>query len=420
MSSNVGKWSSIQPPSGTPVNSRLSRIRLLAVTITIPLMVLNIVTFLVGMRLAMAGFDDFRHLYTAAYMVRSGHRHEIYDEASNREFQDRVVSYGNGRTLTFNHLAYEALLFIPLSIVRYRVSYFLFLAVNLVLLVLSFRLLRERFGQLNMPSWFVITLFLAFLPVTFALEEGQDSIILLALMAGTAVLIDDGRDFEAGVILGLTLFKFQFGVPVALLYLIWKRWRLVGGFACSGVTMLAISLWTVGAASFTHYVYSLVSSSVGLTHALETRYDIHPAAMINLRGLVYGVFDGLVSHTTAQIVLAVACIVVFVFAAISRPSFSLAITAAVLVSYHCFATDTVLLLIPLSALIGQVMRGAAERWKWILVAILIAGPTILLHAGERYYLATIAVLAFFVALPSIPFGQSDHATRPASLGCLEQ
>jgi hypothetical protein len=241
-------------------------------------------------------------------------------------------------------------------------------------------------------------LFLAFLPAVFALDEGQDSIILFTLMAGVVLLVDRGEEFKAGVLLGLTLFKFQFAIPLVLLYLLWKRWALVRGFACSGAAMLAISLWMVGVAGFSRYLHSLLSSSVGLSSGLETRLGIHPSAMTNLRGLFYGLFNSRMSPFSVQIILVATSIVVLVWAATRPPSFSLAITAAVLVSYHCFADDAILLLIPLSVWIGEFLRGIANNWKAALTAVLIAAPTILLHAGERYYLMVIPILGLFFAL----------------------
>jgi hypothetical protein len=375
-----------------------SKRKLLAVTVTIPLMVLNITTFFVGLQMGIRGFVDFRHLYTAGYMVRTGHRYEVNEYEASREFQDLLVSDGRGTGLPFNHLAYEALLFVPLSLLKYKPAYWVFLSVNALLLVFSFRLLRMRFGEFHMPRWFPITVYLAFLPAVFALDEGQDSITLFTLMAGVALLVDRGEEFKAGALLGLTLFKFQFALPVVLLYCLWRRWRLVWGFASSGAAMFAISLWMVGVAGFSRYFYSLLSSSVSLSSGLETRLGIHPSAMTNLRGLFYGMLNGRTSPFLLQIILGVASVAVLLWAATRPPSFSLAITAAVLVSYHCFADDALLLLIPLSVWIGEFLRGIANNWKAAQTAVLIAAPTILLHAGERYYLMVIPILGLLFSL----------------------
>src|SRR5713226_405843 len=61
---------------------------------------------------AIQGHSDFRHLYTAGYMVRTGHRGELYDYGVEQRFQDDLVSR-EAVALPFNHLAYESLIFIP-------------------------------------------------------------------------------------------------------------------------------------------------------------------------------------------------------------------------------------------------------------------------------------------------------------------
>ena len=38
------------------------------------------------------GHASFRQLYTAGYMVRTGHAHELYDYTAQKFFQDQLVS----------------------------------------------------------------------------------------------------------------------------------------------------------------------------------------------------------------------------------------------------------------------------------------------------------------------------------------
>jgi len=46
-------------------------------------------------------------------------------------------------------------------------------------------------------------------------------------------LLKNGRDFRAGAILGLGLFKFQFIVPFALIFLLRRRWKFMRGFVAT-------------------------------------------------------------------------------------------------------------------------------------------------------------------------------------------
>src|SRR5215813_10093604 len=65
------------------------------------------------------GRVDFRAQYTAGYMLRSGNAQRLYDYATQFLMQNSVVS-PRSATMPFDHLAYEALFFAPLSFLRFK------------------------------------------------------------------------------------------------------------------------------------------------------------------------------------------------------------------------------------------------------------------------------------------------------------
>jgi len=83
--------------------------------------------------LSIGGRADFRQLYTAGYIVRNGYRHQLYDPNLQTRFENLVVGPSD-TPLPFNHLAYESLIFVPLSVFSYRTAYLFFLLINGVLL----------------------------------------------------------------------------------------------------------------------------------------------------------------------------------------------------------------------------------------------------------------------------------------------
>jgi hypothetical protein len=110
-------------------------------------------------------------------------------------------------------------LFAPFSLLKYRTAYFAFFLLNLAILGAAFKLFRPYLGSLEREWVFLpAATFVCFLPVALALAQGQDSIILLALLICAARALDGGMDFRAGIFVGLTLFKFQYGLPIALLF----------------------------------------------------------------------------------------------------------------------------------------------------------------------------------------------------------
>src|SRR5258705_5943371 len=117
------------------------------------------------------GHADFRQLYAAGYMVRTGHAAELYDLPSQQLFQDVLVG-NDERALPFIRPAYQALLFVPFSLLPYRSAYLAFLAVNLVLLATVFWILRPKMRNLS-RIWRLLPAleFLVFYPIELALMQ---------------------------------------------------------------------------------------------------------------------------------------------------------------------------------------------------------------------------------------------------------
>src|SRR5216684_6233378 len=146
---------------------------------------------------ALRGHADFRQLYAAGYMVRTGHAGQLYDTRAQQEFQDALVG-NDERALPFIRPAYQALLFVPFSLLPYRTAYLGFLAVNLVLLAMTFWILRPNMRNLS-RVWqgLPVFVFLVFYPVALAHMQGQDSILLLLLLAAALVALEQGQERRA-------------------------------------------------------------------------------------------------------------------------------------------------------------------------------------------------------------------------------
>lgn len=335
---------------------------------------------------------DFRMLYTAAYMFRTGHGHQLYDYDETKKFQNELVSPAEV-ALPFDHLAYESLLYVPFSFLNYRPAYLLFFGVNLAFLIWSFRLLQPYLSPLEeIWRYLPAAIFACFLPVTMALVEGQDSIILLTLMVLTALKLGRGHDVLAGGLLGLGCFKFQYIVPIVLLFVFWRRWRFVVGFAACASIVTAISLWVTGVDGFVSYVHILGNISAHFSPQNGIKHGIWPGLMPNLRGLAYAIAG---THFLASNALTLFLSAgVFLWAIGKRWSFPLAVIVALLVSYHQTISDASLLILPTGLAAVSAFKKSSE--KSILIAVLcamvIVAPGPLMLAGVGFYLLAIPIL----------------------------
>ena len=364
---------------------------------------------------ALRGHADFRQLYIAGYMVRTGHRTQLYDYAAQTFFQNALVSNGE-LALPFIRPAYQALLFVPFSLFSYRTAYLGFLLLNVLLLALAFLILQPRLRGLSrvwpgLPP----ALFLGFYPVALALMQGQDSILLLALLAAALVSLERNRDLTAGALAGVGLFKFQIVVPIVLLFLLWRRWRFVKGFLFSAILVGLLSFITSGWAETVVFVHSLLSVGAGLPAVPgEINFPLRINIMANLRGLIYGLASLRAPQRWLQVTtLLLSSLVVISVRARGRQqrgggALVLAITAGVLVSYYLFIHDLSILLIPIVLTLDRFIsrNGTGEpfgRAAAAISALLFVAPMCIFVIPAHFYLVSVLICAFlFVLMKRLP------------------
>lgn len=353
------------------------------------------------------GIADFRQLYTGGYMLRTGHAKELCNYDAQKRFEEALVPINVDFMLPINHLPFEELLFVPLSLFSYRTAYWMFLALNGTLLAVCIRLLRSNVTVLSDRwKWFPALLLAAFYPISRAAVQGQDSIILLTLLAGALWSVDHDRDLTAGLLVGMGVFKFQVVIPIALLFLLWRRWRFCAGFAVSGGAAALMSLWLVGFHGARQYTDTLLGMSVRLSSRADMlHYGTIPTAMFNLRGLASALLGGTLSRFSVLFVIFACSVAVLVVTARQRPSLPLAIIASSLVSYHFLCHDASILIIPLSAALCS-----RSVWNGAAAALLLIIP-IAAVIPQYGYLAVIPLLALFV----LSVRSADNRTEACQL-----
>jgi len=369
------------------------------------------------------GRVDFRALYTGGYIVRSGNAHLLYDYSSQLSFENSLVS-PRSVTIPFDHLPYEALFFAPFSFLQFKTAYFAFLFVNLVVLALSILSIRRWTPTLNcIYSWLTPVIMAVFLPTAVALMQGQDSVLLLACLTAVFAALESGGDLTAGAVLSLGMFKFQIVLPIALLFLLWKRWRFIMGFSASTIALLVASFALTGKQAARAYFGLLMSMSVGLHSAADqVRLGVSPSAMPNLRGLVIGLLGHKAPSPWEQGVIVLLSVAVMVAAYLRglhwpvRGKLLVAIVAATLVSYHSLFHDMAILLLPMLVLLNECIAAIpagppAQRNVAASAALLFISPVLFCFAPGSFFIEGLATCSFFYAL----LGWNRRSPVPSSV-----
>jgi len=342
--------------------------------------------------------------------VRAHKFHEIYDYAKQKDFQDRLVSLEQA-ALPFVSPAYHALLFAPLSLLPYRTAYFVWFGCNLAVLALCFMLLRPWMQNLRATySWLPLVLLMGFEPLAAALVQGQDSILLTGLLSCALILLSRNRNFYAGLLVGLGFFKLSIVLPIALLFLIWRRWRFSIGFAASVILLTAVSVGLSGIAQTKLYIASLVAIA-GLRPPVSnlSRYPITLQQMANVHGFLFGIGSGWMPKLWLHAMTVMLSFVVLAWTArkarhMNGPSMLLvAIPCSVLVSHHTYIHDLSVLLIPIVVLLGSFSQfeGNAEsrRGSTTLAAtLMLVAPVAESFSPNHFFVVALVVLFFLKTL----------------------
>src|SRR5215471_6466237 len=191
----------------------------------------------------MQGYGDFAAFYTAGRLVQEGRSAELYDAQAQWELQQEFAASVATRKgpLPYVRPPFEALFFAPLASFRYSLAFLIWSLVKLGLLLTVCYMLVGKQGQRLWEPALEAVLALGFFPIALDFLQGQDGILLLSILAVVLVLFRRGSDMFAGCILALGLFKFHLVIPLALIFLLRRQYKLLVGFAAVALAEAAIS-----------------------------------------------------------------------------------------------------------------------------------------------------------------------------------
>ena len=368
----------------------------------------------------MAGYGDFAALYTAGLLLRRGEGSLLYDGQEQWKVQQEFASKVDIRKgpMPFVRPPFEALAFLPLAFFPYPVALAIWSLAKIVLLWFTARVLpRGRPFYRVYPSWLEVAMLLGFFPLFLDLLQGQDSVLLLLILAAVLNRLRFGKDIAAGVILGFGLFKFHLVVPIAIMVWLTGRARILAGFLPVASGLVTLSCMVSGAGvlfGYPAYLFNLNrASGVGFVTA---------QSMPNLRGMLTA-FVGrspypgpihwlLLLAAVAGIALTVRLWRPLIIAS-SNAGFAglglgycMALVVAILTSYYAYTYDMTLLIIPLLLLGGGFLDEPSLRVvprTTIAVGLLVAIFTplywfLIFRAGRPYLLVIpMVILAFGIA-----------------------
>lgn len=306
---------------------------------------------------------DFSAFYWAGHAVLHGQADALYDIEAQAEFLNALIApaEGRGEVHAFVSPPYWALFFVPFGALPYPVALTAFWALSLGALFGIARALQNELTELealgSTPR--LVALSLCFFPVLFSFLNGQTSMLLLAPITGTFVLLRRRDDFMAGLVLGLLAIKPQIAMGPVVILIAARRWRALLGAAVSASGWLVLGLVLMPQAMAEYLVVA-----PELFEFLRSE-DYQTWGQTSLYGLATLFLDPL-SHTAGSIVgnvvvgLATLANLVFVYRMPWKPGtarWDLGMAAALglgfISSPHLFLYDASLFALPLAIVVAR-------------------------------------------------------------------
>jgi hypothetical protein len=355
------------------------------------------------------GDPDFTVFYTAGKMLREGRGGELYSSRAQLAVQGEFARNQEIRRgpLPYIHPPFEALFFLPLTLLAYPYAFVLWNLINIAILFGVGTLLRSSLSSLGkIPVWQMVVLSLAFFPIFANFHQGQDAILLLLVVSLSFRALDRGADVLGGGWLALGLFKYHLILPLAVILAVWRGTRFIAGFATMSAGVVLVSLGLVGwngALQYPTYAWRVISG--------PAFGGIPPRQLPSIFGLLAGwpIFERI--GLAVQVAVAVASCGVLVMAASLRKwaqckefsglCFAVAVIAAVLVAYSTNTYDLSLLMLPLAVVANYSLAGPRNVRGLLAPAIpLLVSPLwfFLWMRWERINVMAVFLLWWLIAL----------------------
>lgn len=323
---------------------------------------------------------DFSVTYIGSRMVYLGMGPKLYDLDEQRKLKSSLLKHAE--PLIYEHPPFEALLLAPLGALPYKTAYLVWGLINVaVWLILPY--LMRPYAPMPRDGLGYSVLWFLFAPLGITLFQGQSSLVLLLLFALTLIQLKRGHEQTAGLCLGLGLFKFQFVLPFALIFLLRRKWGFVAGFALSAAVLGVLSLIAVGWAGVLSYLKLLAAVS---GHPTTVSYG-SATDMATLQGFIHAVLKNSASGIAARVaVVAISLLLISLTAwCWNRPErdgpsndgrafdlrFSVAIVVSLITGFHMFTHDLSPLLLAMFLVMPHIAKQASTALRAVLRSTLV-------------------------------------------------
>jgi len=195
--------------------------------------------------------NDFTFYYAAARLGLAHGWSHLYDLKLQQEQLDAI-----GSRITVAQLARFvsppplAWLVVPLTLLPYRIAYWVWSALLLGGLALAWQLAAPGRGRARL---IFLVAAVGWLPVIYGLQLGQPALLVAAGVAASYALLRRRWEWAAGVVLGVLVLKPQLALLVPAALLVTGRWRAFIASVVVLATLAIVSALALGSQGISAY-----------------------------------------------------------------------------------------------------------------------------------------------------------------------
>jgi hypothetical protein len=316
---------------------------------------------------------DFNAFYAAGKAALSNPKH-VYDPGV--QFGAAHLWKHPYKLVPFYHLPDELIVFVPLSLMPYKISLLLWRTLAAIFFLGATYLLSRA---TNAEFWPLLLKFSAFCPFIYCIGIGQDSTLLLLILSTALLLLKSDRPFLAGFVLALAIFKPQVPGMIALALLMSANWRAVIGFVSCAAMKFFLAFLVLGP-----------SWMSDLLHLIRLNEQIEDATrMLSLHGL----FDSFGIGGTPSLVVSAALVIAMCWTWHKHRDANYLFASSILVgglcAVHFHVYDATVALIPIAVLISS---RALRRFEIAYLVPLFVVPVFMLIALVSFNILALAMI----------------------------
>jgi alpha-1,2-mannosyltransferase len=330
---------------------------------------------------------DFPPYWAASSLAGQGNPAAVYDHQKLNAVEKATLGKTSPGYQPFLYPPPFLLIVLPLSLLPYSSSLIVWTFVGLA----TYTTVMGKIAPGRDTMWMA----LAFPGALLTILDGQNGFVTLALFGGGLLLLERGRPWAAGVLLGLLCYKPQFGILLPLAIVATRQWRVAIGAGLVVAALVGLSVALFGMETWRAFLNVLPL----VTHSMLVNGDVGFGKIQSTYGAarLWGASFGVANLMQTAVGLFAAGAVIWIWLKpVGFPVKAAALaTGTLLVTPYLLDYDLVLLALPIAWLSWDAIHSAFLPWEKSILFLLWLFP---LFARPLSLLASIPLTPLLLVL----------------------